>query len=665
LNSSSIALDLEQGIAFHRQGDLREARACYSQVLRIQGDHPQALHLMGMICIAEEDYAQAVTLILHVLQGQPMLAASHFNLGIAYKGLEQFDDAVVAFRSALLIAPDDPDIHYSLGNALQAQPDMPAAIIAYRQALALAPQHADAHNNLGVALESLLHLDDALAAYRKALAIRPDHPEACNNLGSAMQDQGEMTASSASYARAIASQPEYAEARWGLAMCGLPAVCSMQDSLAESRTGFAEALEMLETWLTPQRLGSAAIVGAKQPFYLAYQDENNRALLSRYGDLCVRLMQRWQPHDRPTGISSDTRLKVGIVSAHIHDHSVWNAIVRSWLQHLDSMRFSLAVFHLGDRQDAETEFARTRAQYFGTRQNLDAWVETLREHQPDVLIYPEIGMDAMTLQLACLRLAPVQIAAWGHPETSGLSTMDFYLSAQAFETAGAQDNYREKLIALPNLGCCYAALPVAAISPDMAALGIAEDRPLLLCAGTPFKYGPAHDHVFVALARELKACQFVFFTHSIPNLSDRLQLRLKQRFDEAGLDFERYCRFIPWQRRAAFYGVMARADVMLDTIGFSGFNTAMQAMECGLPVVTREGRFMRGNLASGILRRAGLPDLVAVSDEDYIAITLRLVRDAAYGQSVRDRIDRGRSVLFDDLAPIRALEDFLLAAARH
>jgi protein O-GlcNAc transferase len=171
--------------------------------------------------------------------------------------------------------------------------------------------------------------------------------------------------------------------------------------------------------------------------------------------------------------------------------------------------------------------------------------------------------------------------------------------------------------------------------------------------------------VFVALARELKECQFVFFTHSIPNLSDRLQLRLKQRFDEAGLDFGRYCRFIPWQRRSAFYGLMERANVMLDTIGFSGFNTAMQAMECGLPVVTREGRFMRGNLASGILKRIRLPELVAVSDEDYIAITLRLVRDAAYGQYVRDRIEQGRPVLFDDLAPIRALEDFLLAAARH
>ncbi len=130
-------------------------------------------------------------------------------------------------------------------------------------------------------------------------------------------------------------------------------------------------------------------------------------------------------------------------------------------------------------------------------------------------------------------------------------------------------------------------------------LGIDLPSPLLLCPGTPFKYAPEHDQVFPRIARELGQCRFVFFTYSTPALSGKLRQRLERAFGNEGLDFGRYVTFLPWLTRAGFAGLMQRADVFLDTIGFSGFNTALQAIQCGLPVVTLQGRFLRGRLASG------------------------------------------------------------------
>jgi protein O-GlcNAc transferase len=91
----------------------------------------------------------------------------------------------------------------------------------------------------------------------------------------------------------------------------------------------------------------------------------------------------------------------------------------------------------------------------------------------------------------------------------------------------------------------------------------------------------------------------------------------------------------------------------------------MQAVECGLPIVAREGRFMRGRLASGILKRMGLSELVATSEEDYIAIAVRLAQDAECRRRTREHIVETRHILHDDPAPVRTLEEFLINASRQ
>jgi predicted O-linked N-acetylglucosamine transferase (SPINDLY family) len=143
---------------------------------------------------------------------------------------------------------------------------------------------------------------------------------------------------------------------------------------------------------------------------------------------------------------------------------------------------------------------------------------------------------------------------------------------------------------------------------------------------------------------------------------ERVRLRLRAAFTAHGLEPDRFLLFVPWLTKAAFQGVMSQAHVCLDTIGFSGFNTALQAVQAGLPIVTREGRFLRGRFASGILKRMGLSELVAASDESYVDLAERIARDGAHRERLRASIEGARQSLYRDVAPIRALEEFLLGA---
>jgi predicted O-linked N-acetylglucosamine transferase (SPINDLY family) len=358
-------------------------------------------------------------------------------------------------------------------------------------------------------------------------------------------------------------------------------------------------------------------------------------------------------------------VRVGIVSAHLCDHSVWNAITKGWFAHLDSRRFELHAFSLGQTRDRHTEFAKAHsARFVDGLTTSRQWADAIVAEPLDVVIYPEIGMDPMTAKLACLRLAPVQATAWGHPETSGLPTMDYYLSAAAFEPQGAQHNYTEKLVPLAGLGVCYDALEVANEDLDIGALGIDASLPTIVCPGTPFKYTAAHDRVFVEVARRLGRCQFLLFKHPRGKLSAQLMGRLRTAFSRAGMDADKYFVEVPWLSRAHFYSLLRQADLYMDTIGFSGFNSAMQAVECGLPIVTREGKFMRGRFASGILRALELSELVAESDDAYIDLISKLGNDRALATGFRERFESLRPSLFDDRAPIRSFEEFLTTVAR-
>jgi predicted O-linked N-acetylglucosamine transferase (SPINDLY family) len=322
-------------------------------------------------------------------------------------------------------------------------------------------------------------------------------------------------------------------------------------------------------------------------------------------------------------------------------------------------------FSLGAEEDPETAYARSRSDRFesGPRP-LQGWVDAIGAARPDVLLYPEIGMDPMSVKLASLRLAPVQAASWGHPETSGLPTIDYYLSSELLEPAGAQGHYCERLVPLPGLGCCVERADVRAEPPEPGRWGIDPEAPLLLCPGVPFKYSPRHDELLAGIARRVPRAKLVFFTYWLTPLSDKLRARLRGAFARAGLDLEAHAVFVPWQPKAAFYGWLQRASVFLDTLGFSGFNTALQAVECGLPLATCEGRFMRGRLASAIVRRMGLEELVARSDAEYVELAARLAQDRSYRESIRTRMLSSQHLLFGDLSSIRALEVFLAQAVR-
>ena len=281
-----------------------------------------------------------------------------------------------------------------------------------------------------------------------------------------------------------------------------------------------------------------------------------------------------------------------------------------------------------------------------------------------MLIYPEIGRHPLTFRLASLRLAPVQCNSWGHPETSGLPNIDYFLSSDLMEPAGAEDHYTEHLVRLPNLSICYRPPDVLAAPKDRAAFGLPQEEILYLCAQSLFKYLPQYDEIFPLIAKQVGNCRFVFLANQgSPRITALFAARLRQAFASHGLNPDRHLILADRLDLPGYLALNRCCDVFLDSIGWSGCNSTMEALGQGLPVVTLPTGLMRGRHSLAILTMMGLGDTVARTMEEYVIQAVRLGQDQTWREEIRAQILASREKAYGDLECIRALEDFLMSAA--
>lgn len=612
------------------------------------------------------DLSTAVTYYQQAITIKPDLVEAHFNLGDVLQRQGQLDLALKAYRQAVTINPNYAPAHNNIGNILRHKGKLRQAIEAYQKALEIEPDLPLIHNNLGNAFLDLDELEAAVKCYQHALKLNPSVPHYHYNLGNALKSQGKLEAAIESYEQTLKLQPDVTHAKFGILLSQLPIIYTSVDEISMRRNNYQKCLQDLAHYYqiaNPEELAKAAdAVGAFQPFYLTYQGLNDRDLQRIYGEMICQIMAnrypQWtQPIPLPQ-IEANQKIRVGFVSGFFSRHSNWKIPIKGWVENLDRSEFELFGYHTSPRQDPETVIAAKAFDKF-TQGPLSQqqWCELIRQDQLHILIFPEFGMDPTTIRLGCLRLAPIQMTSWGHPETSGLPTIDYYLSSELMEAEKAQECYTEKLIQLPNLSIHYTPLEIKPEARTKNDIGIAEDEIMFWCCQSLYKYLPQHDHVFPRIAKDLSNSKFVFIKHLSERITEIFQQRLSNAFAEFGLSYQDHCIFLSHMKVNRFAGTAAIADVFLDSIGWSGCNSTLESVAHNVPVVTLPGDLMRGRHSLAILKMMGIEETIAASKEEYVQIAIRLGKDALYRQYISQQIADNKHKLYNDLKPVRALEE--------
>jgi Tfp pilus assembly protein PilF len=215
---AASAIALGEAREHHQVGRLQEAEALYRHVLEAEPEHPDALHMLGVLAYQTGRNDLAAQLIEKAIRRRRSDASIHANLGLVYAALGRLDDAVASYRAALALDPRHAGAHSNLGLALRDQRRPEEAVASFRRAIAISPDFADAHNNLGSTLLDRGEVAEAIACFRRALAVQPDSALAQSNLGNALLAKKAPEEAAECYRRALALRPDYVEAHYNLSV---------------------------------------------------------------------------------------------------------------------------------------------------------------------------------------------------------------------------------------------------------------------------------------------------------------------------------------------------------------------------------------------------------------------------------------------------------------
>ncbi|WP_177218988.1 tetratricopeptide repeat protein [Polaromonas sp. OV174] len=619
-----------------------EAEPVLRNALEINPQSSQVLNNLSVTLLSQRRPEEAEVVSRKALVARNDYAEGYNNLGNALYEIGNYSEAAECYKKALQLNPKLPESYANLGKIANSLGQYAVAETYVRQALALKPSYPQALSNLGTVLKESERYQEAEECYRMALELNPRLVDAWSNLSLLMRELGRDVEATEALNRALTMDTKRVASRLRKVMMTLPTVCLSSDQAIASVLAFDEELAKFELWLdeSPARLLELKEeVGVSQPFYVAYRAGNHRDRLKKYGSILTKCNETSLPV-QPRASENCGKIKLLIVSAHIRRHSVWDVVLKGLVRHLDRNRFQVDIFHAGKISDEETEWCRSNVDRWldlSQANSRRAWVESISELVPDVIFYPEIGMDRVVTYLAAQRLAPLQMVGWGHPITSGLPTQDLFLSGDFLEKNSAESHYSEKLVRLPGVGCCTE--PLAVEGADQGCLDEYFEylpRPIFVIAQQPFKLDPEDDVLYVEIAKKVGRCTLLLLQpKKQANAFSILKDRLFGAFTHHGLDPSVYIKVVPWLDRTQFYSLLENVDIYLDCPSFSGYTTAWQAAHRGLPIVTLEGEFMRQRLAAGLLRQIGQTDTIAQDRQAYVEIAASLAEEAQ---------DRGRYV---------------------
>ncbi|HVN83642.1 MAG TPA: TIGR03032 family protein [Candidatus Binatia bacterium] len=604
---------VNMGTAQHRLGDIEAASACYRRALAVDANSARANANLAAILRERGDLDSAITHLEAARRVEPGHAAALRELGALYWEAGRNREGRQCLEQLVKVEPSSARAHNDLGAMLLNQQNDAAALPYFEEARRLDPELAEAHLNVGIIWEHRGDVLRAREAFARALAIRDD--------------------------------PILTLHRELLA----PPVWSSAAEIDAYRAHAASVVDLFAARPLRLVLRDVQASRAEAPFLWAYQGRDNLELKRNY----ARLFESSFPLEPFARVRRDGVRHVGFVATATHE-GVFLRCMGGIVDRLDRRRWRVTVACPRAALDLMHRSLRNRdTQFVPLSPRFDQAITQLRTAEFDLIYFWEVGTDATNYFLPFCRLAPIQCTGWGWPETSAAPELDYHVTSESLAPVGADDFFSERLVRLPHLPA-FCVRPPALPRPDQPErFGLRTGAHIYFCAQNLRKVHPDMDALLGGILRADPRGVAVFAGDASTLLAEHLEARWRQTLPDVA---ERMV-IMPRLSPDDYMRLLASAHVALDTVHFSGANTAYDAFVAGTPVVTLPGRAPRSRYTAALQRSAGIEECVADTPEAYVEIAVRLASDVAARAALRARILAAVPEVFESTVATAELEE--------
>jgi len=396
-------------------------------------------------------------------------------------------------------------------------------------------------------------------------------------------------------------------------------------------------------------------------FHLAYHARENLELMKNTSDLFRQIIPNINYVSKNINKQKkQKKIKLGFISEFLTKHTV-GKLFGGLIKNIDRKKFDIIIFHTHKTKKSliKNEIDNHSNKVINLSNRIKKQHEQVEKENLDIIFYPEIGMSSITYFLAFARLAPVQIVSWGHPETTGINTIDYFLSSTLLEPNNVKKKYSERLICLSQFPLYYEPPKNLGSLKNRKDLKLPENARLYGCPQSLFKLHPDFDLILAKILFQDPEGYIVLIGRE--NKEKYWSEILKKRWSKNFSILNKKVLFTNKLSLLEFISLCKCVDVLLDPLHFGGGNSFLESMLVGTPSITMPGTHLKTNIVAAAYKQMKIlsPPIVQ-SSKEYINLAVKLAQDSKKNFSLREESKTAANkYLYNNLKALKEFEQFL------
>ena len=359
-------------------------------------------------------------------------------------------------------------------------------------------------------------------------------------------------------------------------------------------------------------------------FDLSYDQYNNLEINKK----CVNFYRKIYPQLNNINVlkkNLSSKIKIGFISEYLTDHTI-GKLFKGIILNLDQNKFDIKIFHTAKiikgkiYQDFINAEKVNQVKNFILPIKFKEKQKIISDEALDILFYPEIGLSLELYYLSFIKLATYQITSWGHPETTGNNTINYFLTSKLIENANSSKNFSEILLYADYLPMYYYP-PI--VNNKLTKNDLSKNN-IYSCPQTLFKIHPNFDLILGKILKEDKKAKLFFIKDSNKTYYKKLLTRFKKN-KEIDLSRVEFINGVSWENYINHCG---QASVLLDPLYYSAGNSFYESMFYGTPTVTKPTEHTKSRLVLGAYNQMKIDKAPVVNTvDDYVGKAVEIAND--------------------------------------